>query len=327
MIKVLDSTLRDGGYIIDWNFGRDNTKSIVKKLVLADIDYIELGFLSDAKTTSERTVFNNLKEAQDLIEGTSFDKFCLMIKSGDLEIGNLKTEKIKTLRYIFKKHQKQKAMEECRELIAKGFKLFINPVFIDEYNKKEFLTLADEISSLNPFALSIVDSMGTMREDDVVSLFLKLDEITDKKTALGFHSHNNIEHAFINAKELIKTDLKREIIIDSCLAGMGRGAGNICSELLAQYLNQKYSKNYKINHLLNIIDNILNDFYEKTPWGNSYPYYICAIKKCHPDYATYLINKNIDNVAQILDLIPDNEKFVFKEELIEEIFSRKNIPQ
>ena len=44
-IKVLDCTLRDGGYVNDWNFGFDNAKKIISLLEKAKIDYIEIGYL------------------------------------------------------------------------------------------------------------------------------------------------------------------------------------------------------------------------------------------------------------------------------------------
>ena len=45
-IKILDCTLRDGGYVNNWNFGFQNILSIISKLTLAKIDIIELGFIT-----------------------------------------------------------------------------------------------------------------------------------------------------------------------------------------------------------------------------------------------------------------------------------------
>ena len=48
-IKLLDCTLRDGGYVNDWEFGHDNIVSIFERLVDANVDMIELGFLDDRR--------------------------------------------------------------------------------------------------------------------------------------------------------------------------------------------------------------------------------------------------------------------------------------
>ena len=48
-IKLLDCTLRDGGYVNDWKFGHDNIESIFERLVDAGVDVIEIGFLDDRR--------------------------------------------------------------------------------------------------------------------------------------------------------------------------------------------------------------------------------------------------------------------------------------
>ena len=48
-IKLLDCTLRDGGYINDWNFGHDNLVSVFERLVEAGVDIIEVGFLDERR--------------------------------------------------------------------------------------------------------------------------------------------------------------------------------------------------------------------------------------------------------------------------------------
>ena len=42
-IKLLDCTLRDGGYINDWNFGEHTIRDILTKLIESGTDYVEVG--------------------------------------------------------------------------------------------------------------------------------------------------------------------------------------------------------------------------------------------------------------------------------------------
>ena len=48
-IRLLDCTLRDGGYVNDWKFGYNNIISIFERLVDANVDVIEIGFLDDRR--------------------------------------------------------------------------------------------------------------------------------------------------------------------------------------------------------------------------------------------------------------------------------------
>lgn len=41
---LLDCTLRDGGYVNDWEFGHDKIIEIFERLVSSGVDYIEVGF-------------------------------------------------------------------------------------------------------------------------------------------------------------------------------------------------------------------------------------------------------------------------------------------
>jgi 4-hydroxy 2-oxovalerate aldolase len=44
-VKLLDCTLRDGGFINDWQFGHENIAGIAQGLATAGVDIIEVGFL------------------------------------------------------------------------------------------------------------------------------------------------------------------------------------------------------------------------------------------------------------------------------------------
>lgn len=43
-LKLLDCTLRDGGYVNDWKFGFNTAKDIIYRLTKANIDVVEVGF-------------------------------------------------------------------------------------------------------------------------------------------------------------------------------------------------------------------------------------------------------------------------------------------
>ena len=143
----------------------------------------------------------------------------------------------------------------------------------------------------------------------------------DSEISLGFHSHNSLQLSFSNTKTLLKMDIKRHLIIDACLYGMGRGAGNLCTELITKYLNDNNSKNYKISPLLKSIDKDLKPIYEKSPWGYSTPYYIAALYGCHPNYAGYLVKKGVsdEEIDKILSQISIENKTVYNSNYIDSL--------
>ena len=243
-----------------------------------------------------------------------------MINYGEYEIENFSFCKDKNIkiRVAFKKHQQTDALEYISKLVNLDWDVFANPMSSSTYSKGEIKNLILKINEIKPYGITIVDTLGNMYENQVTDIFKHIDNILDKNIALGFHSHNSMQLSFSNTKELLNLDLDREIIIDSCLYGMGRGAGNLCTELITKYLNDNLQTNYKISPLLRTIDNILKPIYDKKPWGYSTLYYIAAIHGCHPNYATFLGEKNLSNeeIERIMCLIPQEKRTIFDKDFI-----------
>ena len=71
-IKILDCTLRDGGYVNNWEFGENTICSIINKLIDANIDIVECGFLSETKKSScNSSIFNSLRPINKILESAS----------------------------------------------------------------------------------------------------------------------------------------------------------------------------------------------------------------------------------------------------------------
>ena len=69
-INVLDCTLRDGGYINSWKFGKKTTEEIISGLSNSNIDIVECGFL-DADGFNNTTRYNNLDYINNLLPSKS----------------------------------------------------------------------------------------------------------------------------------------------------------------------------------------------------------------------------------------------------------------
>ena len=49
-VKLLDCTLRDGGFTNNWNFGLGTIKNIISRLDKAKVDIIEIGFIDQNRS-------------------------------------------------------------------------------------------------------------------------------------------------------------------------------------------------------------------------------------------------------------------------------------
>ena len=67
-LKLLDCTLRDGGYINDWNWGYNTARDIINTLAKANVDIVEVGFLRNVDGyQSDVTVCNTIEELNRLL--------------------------------------------------------------------------------------------------------------------------------------------------------------------------------------------------------------------------------------------------------------------
>lgn len=329
-LKLLDCTLRDGGYLNDWNFGNDSIINIFQRLISAKVDIIEIGFLDDRIIYDEnRTIlpdgscvdetFGFIDKEQSLIVG--------MIDYGTCKIENLQPcseSYLDGIRVIFKKNKMIAALKFCEQVKNLGYKVFVQPVSITSYSEDEYVELLQLVNELKPYAFSVVDTYGLLHKNELLFYFEKANHFLIDTIGLGYHSHNNFQLAYSNCIELLeKAPTDRLVVIDGTLFGMGKGAGNAPLELLAMYMNEHKNKRYKLEQILEAIDTNIVHVSGNMTWGYSLKCYISAMKQCHPNYVSYLFDKKTLSVKSIMDIlitIKKEKKLFFDEKYIEKLY-------
>lgn len=320
-IDLLDCTLRDGGYINDWRFTKTNIVSIFERLVDANVDIIEVGFLDDRRPfDKDRSIFPDTKSA-DKIYGDLDKKQALvvgMIDFGTCAIENLSPcseSYLDGIRVIFKKGKMKAAMEYCRQVKGLGYKVFSQLVSVTSYSDDELLELIKLVNDVKPYGVSMVDTYGLLDSDQLLHIYKILDDNVDSEIKIGFHAHNNFQLGYANAMAFIKYDGKHDIVVDGTLYGMGKSAGNDPIELVAMTLNNKYGKHYNIDAMLEAINESVMDYYKVSPWGYNTFFYLCAKNQCHPNYLTDYNkeeNLSVSMVDELLSTIePEDKKLLY----------------
>ena len=207
----------------------------------------------------------------------------------------------------------------------KGYRVFMQPVGTVFYRDMELLQLVEKMNELKPYAFYIVDTLGSMYRNEVSHRFYLIDENMDPEIHLGFHGHNNLQLAFSNAQVLGKIQTKRTLILDSSVYGMGRGAGNLPTELITQYINKNIDSRYDVTMVMDIYDEYISAIRKEYEWGYTVPYHIAASHVCHPNYAAYLINKQtltMKDIEKIIQSIPEQAKMVYDRGVIERLYTQ-----
>ena len=265
-LKILDCTLRDGGYYNNWDFSKDLIEEYLLAMSAAKIEYVELGFRFFKKdiylgpcayTTS--SFLETLKIPNNL-------KIGIMINAKDILSNNLSKSEIKKNFFNFSKKNKISFVR---------FACHLNEVeriipFCNELNKKKILTGINlmQISEISDFAIEKItklvakskvdifyfaDSLGNLEPQNIIDISNTIKK--NWKKNIGFHAHDNMSRALINAVAAFNNGVKW---IDSTVTGMGRGAGNIKTEFALLQFSKYLKKNFDISLLLKLIENKFN---------------------------------------------------------------------
>lgn len=324
-VLLLDCTLRDGGYINDWRFGEKAIREIGRKIAQTGIEIFEVGFIKGDNYDPDRSVFPDVKSISSAIcpKDPSLLYVAMLDMSAPIPLDRIPPcdgSSIDGIRVIFKKEKIELAYEYCKAIKELGYLVFVNFVGTDLYSDKEFIEGIELFNTIQPYAVAIVDSFGLIKRKQFLRLVYLADHNLANGIALAYHAHNNLQQAFGNSESLVEMNLKRDLIIDACIFGMGRGAGNLNLELFAEYMNENYDTNYKIEPMLEIMDEYLNEIYKTKFWGYSLPLYLSAINGCHPNYAIHLAEKDsltVKSFNELLKSIPQEQKAGFSKDRAE----------
>jgi 4-hydroxy 2-oxovalerate aldolase len=323
-IKLLDCTLRDGGYVNDWFFGGEAIHTIERLIVNSGVDIVEIGFLRDEPYQKERVVFNSADQLSTIIDRPPKDStlYAAMVEAALAPFPLEKLEKysgtnIDIIRVMVWKRLLHEGFEYCKALVEKGYKVCVQPVRVDQYTEDEFAAMIALFNDINPMAVYVVDSWGTQSKKSILRYLTVADKYLKPDVALGYHGHNNLMQVFGVAEAFVEQNFDRPIIIDGSVYGIGRGAGNLNIELFARYLNERYDTEYAIEPLLEVYETYLKPLYRKSPWGYSLPFFLTAKYNCNIEYGVYygydlgLDALSIDNILR--NISPDDKIQFIKE--------------
>lgn len=329
-LKLLDCTLRDGGYVNNWNWGFSKAKSIINYLVKSGIDVIEVGFLRNIESYNpDITVSNCIKNLNILLPADVDNKhimFSAMAMCSNYDVSQLEPYSgtgIEMIRVTAHDYDVMEGLSFASKVKELGYKISINPINIMGYSDKELLSIIEKINSINPYQFSIVDTFGSMRRRDLDRIVNLVDHNLNKNIRLDLHLHENMSLSCLLAQNFIDKHLSRPIAIDGSLMGIGRIPGNLPIELIADYLNEYMNLNYDLNYLMDAIQDFIEPLHGKAEWGYTPAYFLSAHYNLHRNYAEFYLSKGTLTNREInilLSRIENNKKTVFDSEYAEKLY-------
>lgn len=295
-MKLLDCTLRDGGYVNDWRWGFSCAKAIILALTRANVDIVEVGFLRNVgEYVQDVTVCDRIEGLNRLLPreyGNTMYSAMAMRSNYDInKLSSYNGKGIEMIRITAHDYDIEEGMDFARAVKEKGYKLSINPINIMGYSDKRILWIVDQVNTIKPYQFSIVDTFGSMKRRDLDRIVNLVDNNLDREIRVALHLHENMALSCCLAQRFVDFHLKRPVAIDGSLMGMGRVPGNLPIELIADYLNDYRDTAYDIDYIMDAIQDYIAPIKEKTEWGYTPAYFLSARYNLHRNYAEYYLKK------------------------------------
>lgn len=326
--KLLDCTLRDGAYLVDKEFGDATIRGVIDGLMMTGVDIIEIGFLQDEGFGPGKTVYLNGADAARFIPAEKKNTlFTVLADYSRYSFSNLDPfdgTSFDAVRVCFFKKERYDSLEAFRTVKEKGYKLFIQPVDILGYSDKELIELVEMVNEIEPYCFSIVDTFGSMYEEDLLHVYSLIHHNLTPNCKIGFHSHNNMQMSSALTQAFLKMTFgTREVVVDTTISGMGRGAGNTPTELVIQYMVSKLGYHYELDALLDIIDLYIAPLKKNVDWGYNTHMFLAGCYGAHVNNITYLKQKNSirsRDIRYILNKIGAVPRKRYQYDLLEQVY-------
>lgn len=308
--KILDCTLRDGGYYTQWDFDKNLVKTYFDSFNHLPVDYLEIGYRSNPMKKYLGEYFYSPPHVLEYCKESSDKKLVIILDEKDVrpeDVPNLLGPcrgYIDMVRMAIAPLNFGRALKLAAEVKKLGFEIGFNVMYMSNWKEfPNFLKQINEVTGLVDY-FYMVDSYGGVYPEDVRQTYQLVRDQTD--VAIGFHGHNNLQLGLINTLTAIECGAS---IVDATVTGMGRGAGNLRTELLLTALN---SKDILIDDLdFNALSKVVDPFTSMQAsygWGSNLPYMVSGAHSLPQKEVMEWVTKRYYSLNSIIRALTNQSK-------------------
>ena len=321
-VDILDTTLRDGSYTIEYQFTAEETSVIAQGLEYAGVNYIEighgLGLGADRAGKGAQAVsdVDYMRACASSIVNAKFGFFYIpgIGEASDLE--RLRDEGGGFVRIgvgLESPDQAFRATEIARRL---GLEVWVNVMKTYAYPMDQVSELAIQLVGLGAAGVYVVDSAGGMLPSEVKDYVAGIKEAfaaANINGRIGFHGHDNLSMGSACSLAAVQGGCD---IVDGSLMGIGRSVGNAATEVLAMVLDRAgYHSGVNAWYAADLAERTISPFLEQRG-GNSSLDQALGYKQIHSGFLPLLEkvakSKNI-NLRDLVLQLPKNASLSISE--------------
>jgi 4-hydroxy 2-oxovalerate aldolase len=312
-IKLLDCTLRDGGYYNAWDFEPELITAYLKAVAALPVDMVEIGFRSMPGNSGKfkggcAYCTDAFIRSMEIPKGL---RIAVMVNGADLTnypdgivpavdwlFGPADTSPVELVRIAVHVHKVEETLPAITRLNELGYKTTFQLMQIAGLTSDEVQLLAKACSEFPLDVLYFADSLGSMVPDDINQTVEALQNHWQGE--LGFHAHNNMQGGVANCIRAVEQGVTW---IDGTVLGMGRGPGNAPTEYLAIEMETRWDKKMHHTPLLDLINRYFKPMQQKYGWGPNPYYYMAGKYGIHPTYVQTMLDDTRYQTEDMLAVI------------------------
>lgn len=261
---IMDCTLRDGSYSVDFGFTASDTSDIVGQLAQCGVKYIEVGhgIGIGASETLAGAACTDIEYAMAASQAKGSSKIGMFAIGGLATTDQLKgvaDRGIDFLRVGVTPDSPKSGEGLIQVAKSLGIEVFVN--FMKSYVASPS-TMAGHVQFCldnGADGMYLVDSAGGMLPQDIERYSEAI--VESKGTSpliLGFHGHDNLGLAVSNSLICLEVGFD---IVDTTMQGIGRSAGNAPTERVVALLAKMFQAgNFDLEELCHFSDSRIRPF-------------------------------------------------------------------
>jgi 4-hydroxy 2-oxovalerate aldolase len=324
-MRILDCTIRDGGYYTNWDFDQNLIKEYARSMELLPIEYIEVGYRSiPLKGYLGKYFYCPIYVLEELKRLMPSKKLVIILNEKDIRPKHVEELLIPIKPYVtlirmaVDPNNFERAITLAKSVKKLGFEVAFNVMYMSNWKKdSSFLDSLEGLDDVLDY-FYMVDSFGGILPEEVREIVKLVKSKTN--VSLGFHGHDNLHMGLINSITALNEGCG---IVDATITGMGRGAGNLKTELLLTYLESKNKLEFDYNVLGSVVAGF-EDLKKGHNWGASLPYMFSGSYSLPQKDVMQWVGMNRYSLSSILNAL-NNKKLVIKDNLKLPILDKEKI--
>ncbi|WP_190885341.1 beta/alpha barrel domain-containing protein [Spirosoma profusum] len=235
-VNLLDVTLRDGGFAVEFDWSRDFIKTFVSECVKSGTRKVEIGYLGGVNSKSGwyKGISADIPSdfIAELIEDIPNLEAIAIINpwrvKSSVALKDYKKSGLSLLRVAYNPANASSSWNIIQQAVNENINVGLNVTSVSRHTNSSLLSIVEESKRQGVTSISFADTTSSLLPKQIEEFRPALNLARELGIGLGFHGHDVLGFGNANALAFINHGINT---VDVSIGGVGRGGKNLVAEL------------------------------------------------------------------------------------------------